>query len=134
MNVKSNVKSICGVILASANPAGLAEFYSAAFGLSFEREDHGGLEEHFGTDIGEVHFGIHPPVNLHRESSGNASVSIAFNVDSFDEVRKRIRQLGAREMIAPHDEGFGMTTTFADPDGNHFEIVALTYRFGGDDE
>ena len=55
-----SVTSVCGIILASPDPKALAEFYSDALGISFEREEHGGLLEHFGVDIGEVHFGIHP--------------------------------------------------------------------------
>lgn len=43
---------------------------------------------------------------------------------------RSIEELGAIEVIAPHDEGFGMVTTYADPQGNHFEIVELDYEFG----
>ncbi len=125
-----SVKSICGVILASPNPKALADFYSDALGITFEREEHGGMLEHFGADIGEVHFGIHPPDNLGMPSAGNSSTSIAFNVESLREVVSRLENLGAVEIAAPHDEGFGLVATYADPQGNHFEIVELEYEFG----
>jgi predicted enzyme related to lactoylglutathione lyase len=96
-----SVISVCGIILASPNPKALAEFYSDALGISFEREEHGGLLEHFGVDIGEVHFGIHPPENLGKTSAGNSSVSIAFNVESLQQVISRLEELGAIEVIAP---------------------------------
>ena len=48
-----NMKSICGVIIASNNPEQLAGFYSSVFDISFERELHGDLVEHFGIDIGD---------------------------------------------------------------------------------
>ena len=128
-----HVKSICGIILASENPGTLAEFYASALGLRFAREDHGGLETHYGVDIGECHFGIHPPANLFRNAAGNASASIAFNVDSLDDVRSRLRKLGAVEVAAPHDEGFGLVAAYTDPEGNPFEVVELSYEFGAEE-
>jgi predicted enzyme related to lactoylglutathione lyase len=125
-----SVKSICGVILASPNPEALAKFYSSALGIDFEREEHGGLLEHYGADIGEVHFGIHPPENLSKPSAGNSSTSIAFNVESLQQVVARLNEMGAVEVSAPHNEGFGMTATYADPLGNFFEVVELDYEFG----
>jgi len=67
------IRSICGVILAASDPEGLAAFYSKALGIEFEREEHGGLETHYGADIGEVHFGIHPASNLHGREAGRGS-------------------------------------------------------------
>ena len=125
------VKSICGVILVSDNPEALADFYTTALGLGFEPEEHGGLKEHYGVDIGEVHFGIHPPENLVMSQVGNSATSIAFNVDSIEAALINLDQLGAEQVVAPHDEGFGMVATYKDPEGNQFEIVELAYEFGG---
>jgi hypothetical protein len=55
----------------------LCKVYHIAVG--FGEEDHGGLDIHYGVDIGEIHF--------------------------------------------------GMTTTYLDPEGNHFELVELNYDF-----
>lgn len=123
------VKSICGVILAAKDAEALSRFYAEAFGLSFEREEHGGLLEHFGVDIDRVHFGIHPVENLHKDAVGNASVSIAFNVDSLESVAARLRRLGARQLSDPHDEGFGRVAAYQDPEGNPFEVVELRHEF-----
>ena len=126
------IKSICGVIIASKDPQKLAEFYSSVFEVEFERELHGDLVEHFGIDIGTIHLGIHPPENLGRSEVGNASVSIAYNVDSLDDVSQRLSKLGAEEVTAAHDEGFGMVATYKDLEGNQFEVVELTYEFASD--
>ncbi|WIO74120.1 VOC family protein [Porticoccaceae bacterium LTM1] len=123
------VKSICGVILSSADPAALAKFYSAIMDISFEPEKHGNLHVHFGADIGEVHFGIHPPENLAKSATGYSTTTIAFNVASLDMVIEKLKALGAKEVIAPHNEGFGLTTTYMDPEGNHLELVELDYNF-----
>ena len=125
-----SVKSICGVILKARDPHALAAFYGEALGLHFEREDHGGLQVHFGVDIGEVHFGIHPPANLADDTVGNAATSIAFNVASLPEACRRLDELGAQQVIAPHDEGFGQVASYRDPEGNLLEVVELDYDFG----
>lgn len=122
-------RSICGVILAARDPERLARFYAEALELDFEREDHGGLDTHFGVDLGSVHFGIHPPQNLDREAPGNGAAVIAFAVDSLAAAIARLDGLGARQLRAPHDEGFGPVASYADPEGNAFEIVELTYEF-----
>ena len=124
-----SVKSICGVILIANNPEALANFYRQALDLPFVREDHGGLDIHFGVDIGEVHFGIHPPQNMAKPRVGNASTSIAFNVDSLIDTMEKLDALNAIQVNEPHDEGFGMVATYHDPEGNGFEIVELNYEF-----
>lgn len=125
------VKSICGAILVSNAPAALARFYSEALGLAFEREEHAGLAPHWGVDIGSVHFGIHPPENFKRRAAGQASVVLTFDVTSLPECQARLEKLGAPCIQPPHDEGFGSVASFADPDGNQFEVVELRYEFEG---
>lgn len=123
------VKSICGVILVSNSPDSLAEFYSEALQLNFEREDHGGLSPHWGTDIGTIHLGIHPPENFKRASVNAAGTVIAFDVDSLIECQTRIEKLGGKCVTPPQDEGFGVVASFLDPEGNQFEIAELAYEF-----
>lgn len=123
------IKSICGVILISENPAALARFYSEAFALEFEREDHGDLADHFGVDIGRVHFGIHPPSNFGKTTPGNAATALAFEVDSLEETIAKLEDLGAEQVREPHDEGFGPVAAYLDPDRNQFEVVELSYEF-----
>lgn len=127
------VKSICGVIFVSSDVEALAAFYRDALGLTFEREDHGGLDIHYGVDIGEVHFGIHPPTNFGERGTSRAT-PIAFAVSSLDEHLPKAKELGAEVVIEPHDEGFGPVVTLADPQGNLFELVELKHEFGAPHE
>jgi predicted enzyme related to lactoylglutathione lyase len=128
------LKSVCGVILVSENPKRLAEFYGHVLEVEFEAEDHGDLEPHYGVDAGLLHFGIHPPANFDGNRAGSANATIAFNVDSLEKTMSRLRQVEARQVQPPHDEGFGPVASYLDPDGNTFEIVELNYEFGDDDE
>jgi predicted enzyme related to lactoylglutathione lyase len=124
-----SVRSICGAILLSENPEALSRFYAEAFGLSFEREDHGGLAPHWGVDIGKIHFGIHPPENFKKGTAGQAGIVLTFDVTSLSRCQARLESLGAPCIQPPHDEGFGMVASFSDPEGNQFEIVELNYDF-----
>jgi predicted enzyme related to lactoylglutathione lyase len=126
------VKSICGAILMARDPDALARFYAEALGLAFTREDHAGLAPHWGVDVGHIHFGIHPPENFGRRTAGPGSVVLTFDVDSLPECQSRLARLGATCVQPPHDEGFGLVASFADPEGNLFEVVELAYEFKGD--
>ena len=128
------LKSVCGVILVSEDPKRLAAFYGHVLEVEFEAENHGELEPHYGVAAGLLHFGIHPPGNIARNGAGNATVTIAFNVDSLEKTMARLRQIDARQIQAPHDEGFGPVASYLDPDGNTFEIVELNYEFGDEEE
>jgi predicted enzyme related to lactoylglutathione lyase len=125
------VQSICGVILISEDVEALAQFYVEGLGLTLEREDHGGLDIHYGVDIGTVHFGIHPAANFAGRGPSRAT-PIAFAVDSLKPHLERVRSLGAEVVIDPHDEGFGPVVTCADPQGNLFELVELAHDFAHD--
>ena len=80
-------------------------------------------------DVGERHFGIHPPHNLKKDQVGNSTASIAFNIDSLEKTTGCLNNLGAKQVVAAHDEGFGLVASFLDIDGNMFEIVELNYEF-----
>jgi predicted enzyme related to lactoylglutathione lyase len=81
------------------------------------------------VDIGNVHFGIHPPENFQVTPTGHGSVAVAFDVSSLADCQARLARLGAVCILAPHDEGFGTVASFADPEGNPFEVVELRYQF-----
>jgi predicted enzyme related to lactoylglutathione lyase len=132
--LEMSVKSICGAILIARDPESLARFYGEALGLSFTREDHGGLAPHWGVDIDRIHFGIHPPSNFKRKTAGQTSAVLTFDVASLSECEERLRRLGAPCIQPSHDEGFGPVASFADPEGNQFEVVELRYDFESGDE
>lgn len=125
------VRSVCGVILVSDDPGRLAGFYAKVLGCEFEREEHGGLDAHYGADIGRIHFGIHPPANFPHAKPGGAGAAIAFDVASLADTIAVLDELGAIQIKPPHDEGFGTVASYLDPDGNTFEIVELAYEFKG---
>lgn len=120
--------SVCGVILTTDDPMRLARFYTSALGVVFEREEHDGLSAHYGADVGETHVGLHPPESF-AQASDERRPAVAFAVDELEPYLERLETLGAKVVLPPHDEGFGRTTTYADPDGNLLELVELSYDF-----
>ena len=54
---------------------------------------------------------------------------VAFDVSSLQDAMTILGKLGARQAQPPHDEGFGLVTSYLDPNGNQFELVELRYEF-----
>jgi catechol 2,3-dioxygenase-like lactoylglutathione lyase family enzyme len=124
------VTSICGVILTTSRMDEMVRFYREALGIPLEREEHGDLEVHYGTDVAnQIHFALHPPSDFGLREPGNATVKVAFAVDDLDACVRRLAELGHEPAIPPHDEGFGPVAAFRDPDGNLLELVELRYEF-----
>lgn len=123
------IKSICGVILTSDNVERMADFYGSLIGLPLQREEHGGLEVHYGMDLGTVHFAIHPPSDFNETARGNSATKIAFEVDELEPYVQRLKAAGCEPWQEVHDEGFGPVASFRDPDDNLIELVQLSYPF-----
>ena len=123
------ISSVCGIILLTDTPKELADFYSTALDVRFEREDHGDLKAHFGVDLGQTHFGIHPPQNFRRPLGRGTKTAVVLAVDSLAPYIERLNGLNAPLVAPPHDAGFGLSPTYADPEGNLLELVELTYAF-----
>jgi predicted enzyme related to lactoylglutathione lyase len=123
-----SLKSICGILLISRDPAKLASFYEKALAVEFEREDHDDLAPHFGIDVGQIHFAIHPAENFTAPLRQNGAI-LAFDVDSVETHQNAALAAGAITVQEAHDEGFGLVARFLDPEGNLFEFVQLTYQF-----
>ena len=117
------VDSVSAVLLISDNAAALADFYKSALELPLQDEQHDGVPLHYGCEIGEVHFAIHPsegwPGVRARDSQ---SPIIALATQNVDLIAGRLRNVGV-EPVGPYDHGFAFTLSFRDPDGNLVEIM-----------
>ncbi len=124
-----NIAAICGVILTTDKLEPMVDFYQRVLRLPLEKEEHAELEVHYGLDLGNLHFAIHPLADFGETQPGTAAVKLAFTVDSLEEYVKRLAAAGYPPVQAPHDEGFGPVASFRDPDGNLIELVELRYEF-----
>ena len=122
------IKTISAVLLVSKNPERLAKFYSEVLGLALKEEKHDATETHYGCELGDIHFAIHPIENFSTSEIGIGSVRLAFNVDDIEIFAKHTQEYGIKLAYPPRDVGFCLMTAFYDPDGNYLEFTKLKKR------
>lgn len=117
------IDSVSAILLISENAAKLAAFYKSALELPLEDEVHDGTPPHYGCNIGDVHFAIHPAEGWPGVRTNDAqSPIVALSTSDINLVVERVRSLGI-EAAGPNDHGFAYTFSFRDPDGNQIEIL-----------
>jgi predicted enzyme related to lactoylglutathione lyase len=115
-----------GILIGSEDPKRLAEYYTKLFGEP--TWDEGGYT---GWLIGSggVSVGPHSEVHGKNEAPGR----IIWNLESTDVKGdfERFKAAGAEVVVepytpdgAPDDRGEMLVATFADPDGNYFQLVS----------
>jgi predicted enzyme related to lactoylglutathione lyase len=114
---------ITAVILTSSNPEKLAEFYKNVLEVPMEIEEHGGTK-HYGCELGELHFAIHPA----RPDSkvGPGGVAFGLQVFKLDDFLARIEKAGVHPLFPAGDRGFAKMTAINDPDGNMIYLTQLS--------
>jgi catechol 2,3-dioxygenase-like lactoylglutathione lyase family enzyme len=123
---KPKVEFLCAVLLVSRNPERLVAFYRDVLGLPLEVEHHGNTLAHFGCEVGDVHFAIHPVENLPGSLPHVGAVRLAFEVFELDAMLERLSAHGVTLLRAPgaDAESFRIAV-LADPDGNVLELTGL---------
>lgn len=115
------------ILVFSENPEELASFYEKVFDKKPEMKMEGYTG--FQVGVGWITIGPHDKV----KGKSNNPERIMFNLETEDVKGEfnRIKELGA-EVIAdpygdeekPMEEGGGLVATFADPDGNYFQLMS----------
>jgi predicted enzyme related to lactoylglutathione lyase len=120
------IEFISGVILVSESPEPLAAFYRDVLGIPLKTEEHEGTLLHWGCDLGDVHFAIHPIDDFPDKQAGVGSVKLAFNVFDIQALAERFRKAGLSLLYPPKDTGFFWSTAVQDPDGNFVEFTQMS--------
>ncbi len=120
---------LSAVLLISKNPGRLAALYRDVVGLPIKEEDHGDSEKHYGCELGDLHFAIHPAENFKGAGHGTGSIKIAFTVFDIETFVKSVQEKGLKVEYAPRDVGFAKMTALTDPDGNYVEFTQLSDRW-----
>ena len=121
-----DVRFISGVILVSRQAERVAGFYRDVLGLPLAEERHGDTQPHWGCELGDIHFAIHPESNFPGSPVGNASVKLAFTVFDLDSVLSRFEDHGVELAYPVKNEGFGRMVAIRDPEGNFIELTELS--------
>jgi predicted enzyme related to lactoylglutathione lyase len=114
---------ITAVILTSANPEKLFEFYKNVLDVPIEVEEHGGTK-HYGCELGELHFAIHPAQADSKVGAGGVAFGLqVFNLEKF---LAKIEKAGVRPLFPAGERGFAKMTAINDPDGNMIYLTQLS--------
>lgn len=127
MNEK--IEYLSAVLLISKEPDRLASFYRDVLGFPLLEECHGETEKHYGCELGDLHFAIHPINNFKGTELGTGSVKLAFTIFDMDVFVKKMKSHGVQLAYEPKDTGFAMMTALTDPDGNYIEFTKLSDRW-----
>ena len=122
MSAPERIRFLSAILLTSRNAARLTEFYRDVLGLPLVEERHGNVPQHWGCELGDVHFAIHrrdgaPPPGPIRLAFW------VFDLKTFAEdlerrgvrLRYPIRRLGPTSLI----------TAIVDPEGNEIELTQM---------
>ena len=123
---QETIEFLSGVILVSESPEALADFYTKILGVPLKPEQHDDTAPHWGCDLGDIHFAIHPVADFPDGRSGVGSVKLAFNVWDIDAMAARLERAGQQLLYPPRDTGFFLSTALQDPDGNLVELTQMS--------
>lgn len=120
------IKFLSAVLLVSHDAKRLAGFYRDVLGIPLEEERHTPSNLHWGCNLGDVHFAIHPAADFEDDpSAGVGAIKLAFGVDDIDETADTLESRGVELVYPPRDLGWCKMTAVRDPDGNYVELTEL---------
>jgi catechol 2,3-dioxygenase-like lactoylglutathione lyase family enzyme len=123
---KADLEFLSAVLIVSDDAERLARFYRDQLGVPLRPEQHGETLQHWGCELGDVHFAIHPRENCQRDHNvGVGAVKLAFMVFDLDAYLQTLTQRGVEPLYEPEQAGALRMTAVRDPDGNFIELTEL---------
>ena len=74
------IEFLSAVLIVTNDVDRLAGFYRDIVGIPLVEEEHGATDKHYGCELGDLHFAIHPSSNFQDCETGVGSVKLAFVV------------------------------------------------------
>lgn len=122
----ADLEFLSAVVIVSDDAERLARFYRDQLGVPLRPEQHGETLQHWGCELGDVHFAIHPRENFQRDPNvGVGAVKLAFMVFDLDAYLQTLTQRGIQPLYEPEQVGRMRMTAVRDPDGNFIELTEL---------
>ena len=109
-------------MLGTKQPKELAAFYEKVFGKPAGMID----PEHsyWGWQLGNVYFTVGEHSEMVGKTKEPGRMMCNFETQQVKEEFERIKALGAVVIKEPYEMGGGWIATFADPDGNYFQLMS----------
>lgn len=111
------------ILLFSENPKDLADFYKKVFQKDPEWE----MDDYHGFSIGTGIIMIGPHDKVHGKNNNPERLIINFETPDVEREFARIKELGVAVIAEPYHPGEEPNmwlATFADPDGNFFQLAS----------
>ncbi|MBI3556543.1 MAG: VOC family protein [Deltaproteobacteria bacterium] len=119
------VEFFSAVLLVSKDVDRLAHFYREVLKFPLKDEQHGETEKHYGCELGDLHFAIHPAENFKGAAPGIGAVKLAFEIFDMDGFIGHLTAHDVQPLYAPRKMGPMLITAVRDPDGNEVEFTQL---------
>ncbi|HET6401406.1 MAG TPA: VOC family protein [Candidatus Kapabacteria bacterium] len=121
----TSTQFLSAVLLVSKDAERLARFYRDVLGIPLEEEQHDDTAKHYGCEMGDVHFAIHPIEDFQTEP-GVGAVKLAFEIFDMDGFIEHLQKHGVDPLYPPKPLGKSRITALRDPDGNEIEFTQLS--------
>jgi predicted enzyme related to lactoylglutathione lyase len=111
------------VLIGSENSKALGDFYTKILGEPSWKGDSGW----YGFTVGKGELGIGPHSEVKGKNQSPGRIMFNFQTDDVQAEFDRIKGLGAEVVAEPYHPGEApdmMMATFADPDGNYFQLMS----------
>lgn len=107
------VKGLTGVVMSSAEPERLANFYREVLGIPLALNRHGNTPEHWECDYNGIHYAV-----LKQQVNMQATVNTVLSF-AVDDIERFVTTHGIQLIHPIMDLGEGAyIASFKDPDGN----------------
>lgn len=107
-------------MIGTMQPKQMAEFYEKVFGKKADMVD----GEWSGWQVGANFVGIGRHGKMEGMTKEPGRIMFNLETQEVQEEFNRIKALGATVIKEPYQMGPGYIATFADPDGNYFQLMS----------
>lgn len=114
---------LSGVMLGSENPKALGKFYTKIFGEPGWQDG-----EWYGFKVGEGNLMVGPHSEVKGKNQSPGRIMFTIEAENLMQEADRIKSIGAEVIAEPYQPDKdhnpeGWLATFADPDGNYFQLA-----------
>ncbi len=106
-------------MIGTHKPQVLAEFYEKVFGKPADMNE----GNWHGWAVGKCFFSIGEHSGVHGEAKEPQRMILNFETKEVKEEFERIKETGATVIKEPYEMQGAWIATFADPDGNYFQLM-----------
>ena len=107
-------------MVGTMQPKIMSEFYEKLFQRPADMID----GNWWGWSVGDTFFSVGEHSEMSGPSKDSGRVMFNFETKEVKEEFERIKKLGAKVIKEPYEMGGSWIATFADPDGNYFQLMA----------